>query len=327
MFFTKKQKLEMKKRRKKKLSAQKENGELVISSKKRKREENIDVVQSNEPKIIMIPKGLSGKELRKFRKDTRRKVRQNEQEESLISFISKEEKELNDAAAIKKRKSKKVYPRINDLLKKQHDEKLQSTEERIRKEADDALPKPYKCQYVALDCEMVGIGSDGKQSALARVTLTDWDGNTIYDNHVQVPSRVTDFRTHVSGIKPKHIQKKSALEPNKCRNEVAALMGGKILVGHGLQNDLKALLLFHPKETIRDTANYRPFQRVVGSKYRPRKLKDLVKQHLGRDIQISGESHDSVEDAIAAMELFKRFRVSWEKELNVKCKNSRKVKK
>jgi len=322
LFFSKKKKNEMKTRRKRKILAQKESGEYVIPSKKQKREEILDVVESNEPDIIIIPKDLSGKELRKFRKDARRKARENGQDESTVTFAVEGQEEEKNTAATKKWKSTKVYPRINDLLKEQQDEKVRVDEERVRKEADDALPEDYKSRFVALDCEMVGIGTDGKQSVLARATLTDWDGNVIYDSHVQVPTRVTDFRTHVSGIKPKHIRKKSATDPNKCRNEVAALMKGKFLVGHALHNDLKALLLQHPKDETRDTAKHRPFQRVVGSKYRPRKLRDLVKQHLGRDIQIAGESHDSAEDAIAAMELFKLFRESWEKELNEKWKSS-----
>ena len=62
---------------------------------------------------------------------------------------------------------------------------------------------------------------------------------------------------------------------------MATLLKGKVLVGHALKNDLKVLLLSHPRHMIRDTATHRPFMRHHHGKFRPRKLKDLAKEHLG----------------------------------------------
>merc|ERR1712150_133300 len=107
-------------------------------------------------------------------------------------------------------------------------------------------------------------------------------------------------------------------ELHACRKKVAEILKDKVLVGHALKNDLQALLLDHPKEDIRDTAKYRPFQRASGrngGKWRPRKLRDLVKEHLNIDIQVVGQAHDSTEDARASMDLFKHVREVWEKEL------------
>ena len=61
-------------------------------------------------------------------------------------------------------------------------------------------------KYVALDCEMVGIGSQGRKSA--------W---VLLDTHVQVPVMVTDSRTYVLDVKPKHIDSRSsnAMEVSK----------------------------------------------------------------------------------------------------------------
>lgn len=61
-------------------------------------------------------------------------------------------------------------------------------------------------RYLGLDCEMVGVGSEGKRSALARVTLVDFEGRVVYDEHVRPVERVTDFRTWVSGVKAKHLK-------------------------------------------------------------------------------------------------------------------------
>ena len=40
--------------------------------------------------------------------------------------------------------------------------------------------------------------------------------------------------------------------------EVAALMKGKLVVGHAVHNDFKALMLDHPPAMTRDTAKYWP---------------------------------------------------------------------
>ena len=58
-------------------------------------------------------------------------------------------------------------------------------------------------RYVAIDCEMVGIGPNGVQSALARVTIVNYYGVIILDKYVRPMERITDFRTEVSGITPK----------------------------------------------------------------------------------------------------------------------------
>ncbi|KAL3895625.1 MAG: hypothetical protein SGARI_007394 [Bacillariaceae sp.] len=166
-----------------------------------------------------------------------------------------------------------------------------------------------------MDCEMVGIGADGKKSALARVSIVDWNHDVVLDTFVKVPIRVTDFRTHVSGVEPKHIKDQNAMEVQKCRDLVAKLMKGKILVGHALSNDFKALMLAHPKDKIRDTAKYRPFQRYANGKWRPRKLRDLVKENVKGKEEFQAAEHDSVQDAKATMELFQLVFSAWEKEL------------
>mmetsp|Transcript_13382 Transcript_13382/g.28942 ORF Transcript_13382/g.28942 Transcript_13382/m.28942 type:complete len:180 (+) Transcript_13382:724-1263(+) len=172
---------------------------------------------------------------------------------------------------------------------------------------------------------MVGVGTDGRKSALARASAVDWDGRVLLDAFVRVPERVTDFRTFVSGVRPRDIaaSNESAIEHEECRVQMGKLLKGKIIVGHALKNDLSALMLDHPKEDVRDTARYKPFMRATGrsgGKLRPRKLRDLVREELGRRIQGEGEAHDSVDDARASMDLFRSARVRWEKELTKKKK-------
>ena len=238
--------------------------------------------------------------------------------------MSRRDLNLNDkttaAVSLPERKRGRFHASMT-CCRQQKEEEQKRKEKEERQKEEERVPEEVKARYLAMDCEMVGIGADGKQSALARVSLIDWYGAVILDTFVQVPSRVTDFRTFVSGVKPKDISTRSAMDVVQCRKKVAELLRDKILVGHALKNDLDALLLNHPKENIRDTAKYRPFQRASGrngGKWRPRKLRDLVKEHLGLTIQVAGEAHDSTEDARATMDLFKRVRVPWEKELEKK---------
>ena len=293
--------------------------------------------------VVTVPSSVSGKDAKKFRKDARRKLRTegviDDAATREIEFISQDQTKQQqgqdaDSNNTSNKKRKKNFPSIQELLQqKKHEKEVQKENDRKEKKLQQ-IPDEYKNRYVAMDCEMVGIGTDGKKSALARVSLVDWNMNVVLDTFVQVPTRVTDFRTHVSGVSPKHINPTSsnAMDVKKCRDQVAKILQDKILVGHALSNDLKALLLQHPKHMIRDTAKYRPFQRYGNNKWRPRKLRDLVKEHLlnsnsknnnGSNIDFDGfqeSSHDSVQDAKATMELFQLVHTQWEKEITSKQK-------
>jgi RNA exonuclease 4 len=168
---------------------------------------------------------------------------------------------------------------------------------------------PEEASVIALDCEMVGVGKDGVRSALAQVVVVDYFGRSIYSRYVKVAEAITDYRTAVSGIRPEH--QRNATPFAIVQKEIEALTRGKLVVGHALRNDMKALLLSHPWRRTRDTALYKPFtRRSRGGHMKPRRLKHLVKQHLQMDIQ-TGE-HAPEEDARAALALYKLFRRDWE---------------
>jgi len=164
-------------------------------------------------------------------------------------------------------------------------------------------------KYVAIDCEMVGVGPDpDRESALARVSVVNYDGDQIYDSFVRPKEAVTDWRTHVSGVTAKHMIGARSLE--EVQVDISRLLDGKILVGHAVRNDLEALLLGHPKRDIRDTSRHPPFRKFAGGGS-PR-LKVLAAELLGMEIQEG--SHSSVEDARACMLLFRREKDAFEKE-------------
>lgn len=273
---------------------------------------------------IMIPSDLSSKAAKKFRKDARRKIRQTktiqDSEYDDVEFVTKEDMPSILQPKKKKRKQNQ-FPSIQELLKqKQHLESMQKEDSKLQEKLDK-IPEATRNKYIALDCEMVGIGTDGKKSALARVSIVDWNLQVLLDTFVQVPMRVTDFRTHVSGVEPKHIKSQNnAMPVNECRQKVSEILKGKILVGHALTNDFKALMTSHPKEMIRDTSKYRPFQRYGNGKWRARKLRDLVKENLKHKEDFQEGEHDSVQDAMATMELFQVVYSQWEKELENKTR-------
>ncbi|XP_005408500.1 PREDICTED: RNA exonuclease 4 isoform X2 [Chinchilla lanigera] len=159
---------------------------------------------------------------------------------------------------------------------------------------------------LALDCEMVGVGPSGEESIAARVSLVNQYGKCVYDKFVKPTEPVTDYRTAVSGVRPEHLKRGEELEV--VRSEVAAMLKGRILVGHALHNDLKVLFLDHPRKKIRDTQKYKPFKQQVKSG-RP-SLKLLSEKILG--IRVQKAEHCSIQDAQAAMRLYIMVKRDWE---------------
>ena len=163
--------------------------------------------------------------------------------------------------------------------------------------------------YIAMDCEMVGVGDNpDHDSALARVSIVNYHGEQVYDSFVRPKELVTDWRTHVSGISPKHMVEARSLE--EVQKDVSDILDERVLVGHAISNDLDALLLGHPKRDIRDTSKHLPYRKVAGGGS-PR-LKVLAAEYLGLNIQEG--SHSSVEDARATMFLYRRDKKTFESE-------------
>ena len=165
-------------------------------------------------------------------------------------------------------------------------------------------------RVLAMDCEMVGVGPGGARSALARVCLVNEAGHILLDTHVSPRERVTDHRTHVSGVAPAHLR--GAPDLDTVRARVERLLDGRVLVGHALAHDLAALMVSHPRAAVRDTARYPPFMRATapGRKPKPRRLRDLAAEVLGLAIQ--GGAHSPVDDARAALYLYQAVRREWE---------------
>ncbi|ODM96674.1 RNA exonuclease 4 [Orchesella cincta] len=156
---------------------------------------------------------------------------------------------------------------------------------------------------IALDCEMVGVGPTN-ESALARISIVNEHGWSLYDKFVKPERPVTNYRTTFSGIREADLINATPFQTVK--KEVAGLLDGHILVGHSLKHDFAVLYLAHPEARTRDTAEY--FQKLLQS--RTPALRTLSMDFLGVSIQ-QGE-HSSIVDAQATMALYKLHQKEWE---------------
>lgn len=157
-------------------------------------------------------------------------------------------------------------------------------------------------KYVAIDCEMVGVGPGGYESALARVSMVDFHGRQIYDSFVRPKEKVTNWRTAVSGVSQKSMR--FARDFEEVQKQVSEIIGGRILIGHDIKHDLEVLMLSHPARDIRDTAKFPGFRRY-GNGRKPA-LRLLAQQLLG--VEIQDGAHSSIKDARVTMLLFRKHK-------------------
>lgn len=178
---------------------------------------------------------------------------------------------------------------------------------------------PGKGDLVAFDAEFVSVQEEESvisetgtkitiretRHALGRVSVVNCrTKRIIFDDHVLPREPVVDHLTRFSGIVSKDLDLSKS--PHHLISSWAAYLklrymmeSGCIFVGHGLQQDFWTLNLTVPDSQIIDTVDiyHKPAQRYIS-------LRFLTNFVLGRDMQ--QDTHDSVEDALAAFELYKR---------------------
>lgn len=131
---------------------------------------------------------------------------------------------------------------------------------------------------------------------LASIAVVAPDGRAVYRALVQPSATVIDLNTRFSGIRPRDLAR-ATKTLRDVQNDILGFVGtDTILIGHALDNDLRALKLLHG--AVVDTCALFPHAR--GWPLR-RSLRTLASELLGRDVQRA--SHSPLEDARAAMDL------------------------
>ncbi|XP_057800795.1 uncharacterized protein LOC131016183 isoform X2 [Salvia miltiorrhiza] len=160
-------------------------------------------------------------------------------------------------------------------------------------------------EAVAIDCAMVGGGSDGSLDLCVRVCLVDEDEKLIFHTYVLPQIPITNYRYEVTGITEDHL--KDAMPLKEVQDKILYILnngesigilrlnGGKarVLVGHGLEHDLYRLRMNYPDH--------------------------LLRYHM------QSELHDPYQNCVSAMRLYKRLRSQKHptkaKELLLTCRN------
>lgn len=178
------------------------------------------------------------------------------------------------------------------------------------------IPQDALEKIVAVDCGMV-MNCDRRDKvrtqALRRVSVVDGHCQPLYSALVRVDPPPVGYLSGM--ILPPERRVNSfgddfdvGVPASEVREEVSRLLRGKIVVGHSVGGDLAALGLGQRSTSasvgkargfeVRDTASYAPFMRKNGEFAT---LRELVKERLNRDIQLSGQFHCCEEDAVAAL--------------------------
>ena len=155
-------------------------------------------------------------------------------------------------------------------------------------------------RILAMDCEMCKV--EGNEQALTRISLVNWDGETVMDEFVMPDKPIIDYLTPYSGITPEKLHNIRTTLKNIQDRLLKTITPKHILIGHSLNSDLTALRLTHP--FIIDTSILYPHPRGPPMKS---SLKWLAQKYLNREIQKGHgtDGHDSIEDAKACLDLVK----------------------
>lgn len=160
-------------------------------------------------------------------------------------------------------------------------------------------------EAVAIDCGIVGGGSDGTLDLCVRVCLVNEEEKLIFHTYVMPQIPVTNYRYEITGITEDHLRDAMPLKEvqdkilhilhNGESIGILRLNGGKarVLVGHALEHDLYCLRMNYPDHMLRDTAKYPPLMKTNLVSH---SLKYLVKTYLGYDIQ--SELHDPYQNCL-----------------------------
>ncbi|CAH8666716.1 unnamed protein product [Heterobilharzia americana] len=161
-------------------------------------------------------------------------------------------------------------------------------------EGDDAQEEACNNVY-ALDCEMV-YTTGGCE--LARITIVNSKLEAVLDEIVCPDNPIVDCNSRFSGLRLEDVEQASYHITDIQAKLLHLFDSDTILVGHSLESDLTALKLIHSK--VVDTSIMFPHRLGLPNK---RALRNLVSEILQQIIQQNESGHNSMEDAVACMQL------------------------
>ncbi|KAM0343748.1 hypothetical protein ACHAPU_008175 [Fusarium lateritium] len=120
-------------------------------------------------------------------------------------------------------------------------------------------PTPFspKRKAIVLDCEMAGV-RNGNSEIVSICVVDLFSGEVLLDTFVRPREQIVDWRTNIHGIRPSTLslaagQAKVLDGWETARQELFKHINtDTVMIGHSIQNDLKALRLSHT--TVVDTA-------------------------------------------------------------------------
>ncbi|KAF8628478.1 hypothetical protein AX15_003989 [Amanita polypyramis BW_CC] len=186
----------------------------------------------------------------------------------------------------------------------------------------DELPQPgtlvaIDAEFVSMQQEETEIRSDGTNKvirparlSLARVSVLRGSGPKqgipLIDDHIHTSELIVDYLTEFSGIKFGDLDPRSSrytLTPLKLVYKKLRLLVdlGCIFIGHGLSKDFRIINIFVPPEQVIDTVD------LYYLKSRQRRLSLRFLSWFVLNEHIQTDTHDSVEDARSALNLYKAY--------------------
>ncbi|KAJ7349108.1 ubiquitin carboxyl-terminal hydrolase-domain-containing protein [Mycena albidolilacea] len=186
----------------------------------------------------------------------------------------------------------------------------------------EELPKPgtlvaIDAEFVSMQQEETEFRSDGSKQvlrparlSLARVSVLRGDGPKqgvpFIDDHIHTSEVIVDYLTEFSGIRFGDLDptlSPHTLTPLKLVYKKLRLLvdRGCIFIGHGLSKDFRIINIFVPPEQVIDTVDLY----FLKARQRRLSLRFLSWFVLGENIQT--DTHDSIEDARSALNLYKAY--------------------
>ena len=168
------------------------------------------------------------------------------------------------------------------------------------------LPKTHKLStpIIAIDCEMV-VCTDS-QKHLARLSIVNFNRHTLFDEFIKPELPVKNYLNHITNIDSFKLQTAHSLA--HYLPIIQNIINDKTIVGHTLSSDFEALKIEINERQKRDISEFSFFK---NEKFKVG-LKDLTDRYLNMKIQDG--KHSSVEDARAALELYKLYKQEIDRE-------------